>query len=226
MVIAVATTVASAPAHVLVRPSDSVLISARLTGVRAQQVTGILAPQQRTLPSYQEDLSIPSELTAFHAAEARLDLYDQQPLRPFVPVAMFAVLVVVGAAAMMPLQSLDAEFRWSNYEAGVIVSIASVLVFFVVPLWGVHAVLKAQKLARSEELQVSINVCDRRDIVRLAHRQPQLRSYDGSVSSYRVGAKFASLYPPGPSGDSSISSDTHSIATLRLVMRHSPSRRS
>ena len=108
-------------------------------------------------------------------AEARLDLYDQRPLRPFVQVAMFDVLVVVGAAAMMPLQSLDAEFRWSNYEAGVIVTIASAIVYFVVPLWGVHAALREQKVARVDELQASINACDRRDIVRLdalvAHRE-------------------------------------------------------
>jgi hypothetical protein len=71
---AVATTVASAPAHVLVRPSDTVAISARLTGLEAQRVTGVLAPQQITLPTYRENLSIPSELSAFHPAEATLDL--------------------------------------------------------------------------------------------------------------------------------------------------------
>jgi hypothetical protein len=107
--------------------------------------------------------------------DARLDLYDQPSLRPFVQVAMFDVLVVMGAVAMMPLQSLDAEFRWSNYEAGLIVAVASAIIFFFVPLWGVHRSLREQRQLRVAELQLAINDCDRRDIVRLdalvAHRE-------------------------------------------------------
>jgi len=69
--------------------------------------------------------------------------------------------------AIMPLQSLDAEFRWSNYQAGLLVSLPAALLFFLLPLWGVHRALWTQRKQRLAELQVSINRCDRRDIVRL-----------------------------------------------------------
>lgn len=69
---AVASTVASAPAHIIVRASDSVIVSAQLSGLEARQVTGVLAPQQIMLPSFQETIAVPSELSAFHPADASL----------------------------------------------------------------------------------------------------------------------------------------------------------
>jgi len=96
-----------------------------------------------------------------------VNLYDQQSLRPLVQVAMLDVLVVMGAVALMPLQSLDAQFRWANYQAGLVISIPSALLFFLLPLLGVHQALKARKLARIKELQAAINRCDHADIVRL-----------------------------------------------------------
>lgn len=71
---AVASTVPSAPAHVLISLYDSVIVSAQLTGLQAQQITGVLAPQQVTLPTFQETITVPSELTALHPADASLSL--------------------------------------------------------------------------------------------------------------------------------------------------------
>jgi len=56
----------------MVRELDSVIVSAQLTGLQAQQITGVLAPQQVTLPSFQETISVPSEFSAFHPADATL----------------------------------------------------------------------------------------------------------------------------------------------------------
>ncbi len=104
----------------------------------------------------------------------RVDLYDLETLRPFARVAMLDVLVVMGTMALMPLQSLDAEFRWSNYEAGLLVTVPAAVVFFVLPLWGVHRRMVETRAERLAELQAQINGCARDDIARLdtlvAHR--------------------------------------------------------
>jgi hypothetical protein len=71
---AVAATVPSAPNHVLILPSDSVAVTARLNNVAGQSMTGVLAPKQITLPTFQQTLDIPSELNAFHPAEATLQV--------------------------------------------------------------------------------------------------------------------------------------------------------
>lgn len=69
---AVAATVPTAPQQVRIDRTDSVGVSAGLSGLQAQRVTGILAPKQVPLPSFQQNLSIPSELSAFHPAEVSL----------------------------------------------------------------------------------------------------------------------------------------------------------
>jgi len=100
-------------------------------------------------------------------ARLPVNLYDQRPLKPLVQVAMLDVLVVMGAVAMMPLQSLDAEFRWDNYRAGLAISVPAALLFFLLPLLGVHRALRQRRAQRCTELQDAINRCDHADIVRL-----------------------------------------------------------
>jgi len=73
-VTAVATTVPSAPAHVLVRRDDSLVVSAQLDNVQAGTVTGVLAPQRLALPAFQQTITTPSELASFHLATASLEL--------------------------------------------------------------------------------------------------------------------------------------------------------
>ncbi len=96
-----------------------------------------------------------------------VDLYDPQVLRPFARVAVLDVLVVMGAVAFMPLQSLDAEFRLDNYWPGLLVGVPSALLLFTVPLWGVHRRMLGVKAARIAELQQQIRGCQRDDIARL-----------------------------------------------------------
>lgn len=119
----------------------------------------------------------------------RADIYDKRPLRPFVQVAMLDILVVMGALALMPLQSLDAEFRWENYEAGLIVGVVSSLFFFTLPQWGVHRNLVARKSERLEELREAINGCDHADVVRL-HALVSHRHIIQSTSSWPVDLKM------------------------------------
>lgn len=106
--------------------------------------------------------------------EVKVDLYNLETLRPFANVALMHVLVVMGAVALMPLQSLDAEFRWVNYEAGLAISIPSAIAFLLLPLWGVHRNIQTQQRLRLNEIQAVVNGCDREDIATLekvvAHR--------------------------------------------------------
>ena len=71
---AVATTVPSAPVHVLVRSQDSIIVTAELANLAAGSVTGVLAPQRLTLPTFQQAITTPPELASFHLATAALDL--------------------------------------------------------------------------------------------------------------------------------------------------------
>jgi hypothetical protein len=71
---ATAVTVPSAPVHVLVRKSDSIIVTAELALVEAASVTGVLAPQRLVLPTFDQAISAPPELASFHLATAALDL--------------------------------------------------------------------------------------------------------------------------------------------------------
>ena len=97
-----------------------------------------------------------------------LDVYQLDGLAGFVRVPLFNLLVVVGAMALMPLQSLDFELRWFNFRAGLIVSIPSVLALVLPPIWGLHTNMRDVIKARVAELQVAINACDRSDFGQLA----------------------------------------------------------
>ena len=84
------------------------------------------------------------------------------------------VLIIMGAIALMPLQALDLEFRWVNYEAGLIIGGIAAISLFVLPLWGVHLAIDAARSTRLRELQQQVDSCDRGDITQLeslvAHR--------------------------------------------------------
>ena len=105
---------------------------------------------------------------------AKIDLYNLHSLWPFASVGLFDVLVTMGAVALLPIQALDAEFRWVNYEAAVVISIPAAFAFFVLPMWGVHRSIRAAQVERVVELQTRVNECDRGDISTLetlvAHR--------------------------------------------------------
>ena len=109
------------------------------------------------------------------AANLDVDVFNLQSLRPLTNLAAKDVLVIAGAMAFMPLQSLDAELRWINYEGGVYVGIPSALLMLVIPLTGGRLAIVAAKAKRLAEVRRLIAAADRGDVVRLetllAHEQ-------------------------------------------------------
>ena len=98
---------------------------------------------------------------------ASLDLYRIDQLRPLSRVANTDVLIVVGAMAFSPLQSLDAQFRFGNYFPAIIIGIPAALILFVRPLWGLRAQIMQAKRERLGELYELVDSTDRADISRL-----------------------------------------------------------
>ncbi len=107
-------------------------------------------------------------------AELQVDLYNLEKLRPAGRAAVRDVLVIMGALALMPLQSLDAEFRWVNYQTGLIVGVVSASLVFFLPLTGIRRAVHAAKEARVRELQEEIDKVSRSEVALLetlvAHR--------------------------------------------------------
>lgn len=103
-----------------------------------------------------------------------IDLYAMHTVRPLTQLATKDVLVVAGALALTPLQALDAEFRWVNYESGVIVAVPAAIMLLLIPLWGVRGAILQAKAAKLESLQKKLNAADPEDVDQLetlcAHR--------------------------------------------------------
>ena len=97
----------------------------------------------------------------------QVDLYRLDQVRPLGRLATYSVLTVAGSMAFMPLQSLDARFRWENYEAGVIVGVPAAITLFLLPLWGVRDNIRARKSARLTELHERLDAVPRHDVVQL-----------------------------------------------------------
>ena len=97
----------------------------------------------------------------------KLDIYRLDKLKPLTRVATTDILVVAGAMAFMALQSLDAEFRIGNYNAGVLVGIPSAIVLFVLPLWGLHKNIKQSKTERLRSLRGRLDEVDRQNVAEL-----------------------------------------------------------
>ena len=97
----------------------------------------------------------------------RVDLFDRNLGRRFGSVATANVGFVAGGVASMALQSLDAEFRWHNYEAGAYVGLASAALLFWLPLDGLRRNLVAEKERRLVAFQRTLAAMARDDVVRL-----------------------------------------------------------
>ncbi len=104
----------------------------------------------------------------------QVDLYDLSQVRPIGRAAIRDVLVVMGALAFMPLQSLDAEFRWVNYHTGLAVGLVSSALLFYLPMSGARQAIRTAKLARLAQLQGIVDTADRDQVAALealiAHR--------------------------------------------------------
>lgn len=100
-------------------------------------------------------------------AQLEVDILETQTLRPIVRVATTDVLIVAGAMAFMPLQALDAEFRWVNYNSGAMVGGVSALLFFSLPLFGLRQNLASVKSRLVAQLEQELARIDRNDIQKL-----------------------------------------------------------
>jgi hypothetical protein len=78
----------------------------------------------------------------------RFELFRLDRLKPLARSGLLDMLVIAGALAFTPLQSLDAEFRWYNYQFGLLVAGVAALLLVVWPLWPIHVRIRAEKSRR------------------------------------------------------------------------------
>ena len=97
----------------------------------------------------------------------QVDLYRLDKLRPLSRIAITDVLIVAGAMAFTPLQSLDAEFRLGNYLPAILVGVPAAVLMFVWPIWGLRGRIKSVKEARLRELHALVDRADPRDVPQL-----------------------------------------------------------
>ncbi|NOX51023.1 MAG: hypothetical protein GXP16_10895, partial [Gammaproteobacteria bacterium] len=95
-----------------------------------------------------------------------INLYALHQLKPLSRISTTDVLLVAGAMALMPLQSLDAEFRVNNYSAGALVGVLSAIALFFLPLLGIRKNICNTKARRLEELQSELLAIDYSDTQR------------------------------------------------------------
>lgn len=104
-----------------------------------------------------------------------VDVLRVDELAPFAEVALFDLMILAGALALMPLQSLDANFEWGNYVPGFLVGVATGLPLFFLPLIGVGRRIAASKRRRLAALDATLADVPRDDYVHLeallAHRE-------------------------------------------------------
>lgn len=100
-----------------------------------------------------------------YSRSLQIDLYATDKVLPVTYLAAKDVLIIAGAMSFMAFQSLDAEFRWVNYEAGFIVGIPAAIILLMTPLSGIRANLIARKRARLQEISDRIGATTRTDMV-------------------------------------------------------------
>lgn len=96
-----------------------------------------------------------------------LDIYRLDKLQPLARLATTEILVVAGALAFMPLQSLDASLDVANYLPGMTVGIPAAIILFLLPLWGAHQNIIKRKAERLAILYAQQDNISRDSIVEL-----------------------------------------------------------
>ena len=86
----------------------------------------------------------------------RFELFGLDHLKPLARAGLLDMLVIAGALAFTPLQSLDAEFRWYNYQFGLLVAGAASILLVVWPLWPIHVRIRAEKQRRIDAIDALI----------------------------------------------------------------------
>jgi hypothetical protein len=106
------------------------------------------------------------------------DLFQLHRLKPLARSGLLDIMIITGALLISPLQSLDAEFRWYNYQFALMVAIPSSMTLLFWPLWSIHGRIRDEKEARLSRIDGWIGTADRattpEDVLRLetllAHR--------------------------------------------------------
>lgn len=101
------------------------------------------------------------------AKKMQVDVYNVDKFKPIARMATLDVLFVAGAMAFMPLQSLDAEFRIWNYQAGFFVGTLAAIFLFLVPLRGARERIRTLKTDKLDQLRNTLAQIPADDISRL-----------------------------------------------------------
>jgi len=94
-----------------------------------------------------------------------VDLYNLSEVRPFGRMAILDLLFAMGILALIPLQSLDFELRWDNYQDALLFVLPVAFAMTLLPMWGVHRAILNQKTMKEEAVQVLIDNADHDDLV-------------------------------------------------------------
>ena len=100
--------------------------------------------------------------------QLNIDVYKFHGLDAFVRLPLTHLLIVMGALALLPLQSLDFELRWINYRSGLFVGLPALILLVLPPIWGLHQNMRDRIAERIAELQDEVNRLDRSDFSQLA----------------------------------------------------------
>jgi len=80
-----------------------------------------------------------------------VDIFNLDRLNLFGRTGINDLLLVAGAMALTPLQSLDQEFRWMNYRNAILVGVPSAILLMLLPTWSVH-----RRILRAKTEQVTL----------------------------------------------------------------------
>ena len=81
-------------------------------------------------------------------AVVELDLFHLGRLRALARSGIIDVVIIAGALLLTPLQSLDAEFRWYNYQSALLVALPAAAFFLIWPLQPLHRRNRAERDTR------------------------------------------------------------------------------
>ena len=118
--------------------------------------------------------------------QVRFELHRLERLEPLARSGLLDVLVIAGALALSPLQSLDAEFRWYNYSFALLVAIPASAGLLLWPVSAVQARIRREKRRRLAQLDGRIDAHGRRDDDEAIARLETLLAHRDRIASQRT----------------------------------------
>ncbi|MEM7020331.1 MAG: hypothetical protein AAF512_23695 [Pseudomonadota bacterium] len=128
--------------------------------------------------------------TKLARAHLQIKLSNLEALTPFMGVGIQGTLLVVGALALMPLQAIDIQFRLMNHLPGIIVGLPMIGILLILPVWGVHQRIVAEKNAEIARIQALLDT----------HQRPERTNYEdiaqlSTLMSYKRELKALPTWP-------------------------------